>query len=131
MLDPKTRILIVDDMLIMRKQMARICNELGFTDLVEAQDGIQALQLLQNEKPPIGLIISDYDMPKASGFDLFKRIHGDTLLGSLPFIMVALEAEQHVVVDALKAGVHGYLLKPFNAEDLKKKLEEIQRKRKQ
>lgn len=128
MFNPKTRILIVDDMLTLRKQVARLCGELGFTDIVEGTDGINALQLIQHEKPPIGLVISDYDMPNANGLDLFKRIHSDTRFNKLPFIMMALEAEQHVVVDAIKAGINGYLIKPFSKDDLKQKLDDIQKK---
>ncbi|MBS1958837.1 MAG: response regulator [Bdellovibrionales bacterium] len=128
MFNPKTRILIVDDMQTIRKQVAKLCNELGFTEIVEGADGINALQLIQHEKPPIGLVISDYDMPNANGLDLFKRIHSDTRFNKLPFILMALEAEQNVVVDALKAGIGGYLLKPFNKDDLQKKLEELQKK---
>lgn len=128
MFDSKTRILVVDDMAIMRKQIVRLCNGLGYTDIVEATDGVQALQLIQNAKPPIGLVIADYDMPNANGLDLFKRIHGDTRFGKLPFILMALEAEQSVVVEAIKAGINGYLLKPFSAEDLKTRLDSLQKK---
>lgn len=127
MFDSKSRILVVDDMVIMRKQIIRFCNALGYQDVVEAADGVQALQVLQQSKPPVGLVISDYDMPNANGFDLFKRIHGDSRFGKLPFILMALEAEQDIVVDAIKAGINGYLLKPFSAEDLKARLESLQK----
>ena len=125
MFDAKTRILVVDDMLIMRKQIVRLCNEIGFMDVLEAKDGAQALQVLQNEKPLINLVISDYDMPNANGLDLFKRIHGDSRFGKIPFLLVALEAERDAVATAVKAGVNGYILKPFSAEDLKTRLEGI------
>jgi two-component system chemotaxis response regulator CheY len=128
MFDSNTRILVVDDMTIMRKQIIRLCNGLGYTDIVEAADGAQALQAIQNEKPPIGLVISDYDMPNGNGLDLFRRIHNDSRFGKLPFILMALEAEQHIVVEAIKAGIKGYLLKPFSAEDLKIRLESLQKK---
>lgn len=127
MLDSNTRILVVDDMVTLRKQVIRLCSELGFMDVVEAADGAQAWQLIQQSKPPVGLIISDYDMPNANGFDLFKRIRGDARFNQLPFILMALEAEQSIVVDAIKAGISGYLLKPFNAEDLKARIESIKK----
>ena len=128
MFDPKTRILIVDDMLIMRKQIARVCNELGFLDLIEATDGVTALQLIQNEKPGFGLVITDYDMPKANGLDLFKRIRNDTRFGRIPFLFLALEAEEILLTEAIKSGASDCLLKPFNAEELKDKLNEIHKK---
>jgi two-component system chemotaxis response regulator CheY len=128
MFDTNTRILIVDDMMTMRKLVGKICKELGFSNLVEASDGIQAWEQIQNASPPIGLIISDWNMPNCSGLDLVKRLRGDSRFGRTPFLMVTAESEQSQVVEALKAGVDNYVVKPFSAATLTEKLTAIHKK---
>lgn len=128
MFDSNTRILIVDDMMTMRKLVGKICKELGFSNLVEASDGIQAWEQIQNASPPIGLIISDWNMPNCSGLDLVKRLRSDSRFGKTPFLMVTAESEQSQVVEALKAGVDNYVVKPFSAATLTEKLTAIHKK---
>ncbi len=128
MFDPKTRILIVDDMMTMRKLVGKVCKELGFTDLTEASDGAKAWEAISSASPPFGLVISDWNMPGTSGLDLLKRVRGDSKYGQLPFVMVTAEAEQHQIVEAVKVGVSNYLVKPFTAEALKEKLEAVHKK---
>ena len=65
MFDPKTRLLVIDDMMTMRKLVAKICKELGFTDVQEASDGVKAWDIITTTNPPIGLIISDWNTPPA------------------------------------------------------------------
>ncbi len=128
MFDPKTRLLVVDDMLTMRKLVSKVCKELGFTDITEAEDGAKAWEVIQAANPPIGLIISDWNMPNCSGLDFLKRVRGAGKYGKTPFIMVTAEAEQHQVVEALKAGVSNYVVKPFTADQLKDKIEAVHKK---
>jgi two-component system chemotaxis response regulator CheY len=128
MFDPKTKILIVDDMMTMRKLVGKVCKELGFTDLSEASDGAKAWEAIASASPPFGLVISDWNMPGTSGLDLLKRVRGDSRYGKLPFVMVTAEAEQHQIVEAIKAGVSNYLVKPFTADALKEKLEAVHKK---
>jgi two-component system chemotaxis response regulator CheY len=128
MFDANTRILIVDDMMTMRKLVGKICKELGFTNLAEASDGIQAWEQIQSANPPIGLIISDWNMPNCSGIDLVKRLRSDSRFGKTPFLMVTAESEQAQVVEALKAGVDNYVVKPFSAATLTEKLTAIHKK---
>ncbi len=129
MFDLSTKVLVVDDMMTMRKLVGKVCKEIGFTNLVEAADGIQAWEVIQNSSPPIGLIISDWNMPNCSGLDLVKRVRSDGRFGKTPFLMVTAEAEQHQVVEALKSGVDNYVVKPFSAPILTEKLESIHKKR--
>jgi two-component system chemotaxis response regulator CheY len=126
--DPKTRVLIVDDMMTMRKLVGKSCKELGFTDLTEAPDGIKAWEAIAAANPPFGLIISDWNMPNCTGLDLLKRVRGDGRYGKTPFLMVTAEAEQHQIMEAVKAGVSNYVIKPFTAETLKEKLEAVHKK---
>lgn len=128
MFDLKTRVLIVDDMMTMRKLVGKVCKEIGFTDLTEASDGAMAWESINKASPPFGLVISDWNMPNCTGLDLLKRVRGDSRFSKLPFVMVTAEAEQHQLVEALKAGVSNYVIKPFTADSLKEKLEAVHKK---
>ena len=128
MFDVSTRLLIVDDMMTMRKLVAKVCKELGFTDITEASDGAKGWEAINNASPPIGLVISDWNMPNTTGLDLLKRVRSDSRFGKLPFVMVTAEAEQHQIVEAVKAGVSNYVVKPFTADTLKEKLETVHKK---
>jgi two-component system chemotaxis response regulator CheY len=122
MLDPTTRFLIVDDMSLIRTQLSKLLNQLGYHDIIEASDGAKAIEAIQHAKPPIGVIISDLEMPGATGMDLLKRLRADSRFHGTPFIMMLLEAEQPALADALKIGISGYLLKPFNLDILRETL---------
>ncbi len=128
MFDLKTKVLVVDDMMTMRKLVSKVCKDIGFTDLVEAADGALAWQAISSANPPVGLIISDWNMPNSTGLDLLKRVRGDQKTKSIPFIMVTAEAEKHQIVEALQAGVTNYVIKPFTADGLKEKLEQAHKK---
>ena len=128
MFDPKTRVLVVDDMSTMRKIVIKILKELGFTDFTEAADGTLAWQAIKDAPTPFGLIISDWNMPNCSGIDLLKRIRQDQKLKKTPFVLVTAEAESKQVAEALKAGVDQYVVKPFNKEALQSKLESVHKK---
>jgi two-component system chemotaxis response regulator CheY len=129
MFDTQIKVLVVDDMMTMRKLVSKICKEVGFQNLMEAGDGIQAWEAIQSSNPPIGLVISDWNMPNCSGLDLVKRIRADSRFKNTPFLMVTAEAEQHQVVEAIKAGVDNYVVKPFGKDQLIEKLEAVHKKR--
>jgi two-component system, chemotaxis family, chemotaxis protein CheY len=128
MFDLNTKILIVDDMMTMRKLVAKACKEIGFTVFEEASDGALAWAKVAEANPPFGLIISDWNMPNSTGLDLLKRVRSDTRMAKVPFILVTAEAEQHQILEAAKAGVSNYVTKPFTAEILKTKLEQVHKK---
>lgn len=121
MFDTKTKILVVDDMLTMRKIVTKILRELGYSDIIEAADGIEAWE--KTKDGTVGLIVSDWNMPNCTGLDLLKRVRADQRLASTPFILVTAEAEGHQVAEAIKSGVDQYVVKPFSKEGLKAKLE--------
>src|SRR4051794_19049436 len=128
MFDFKTKILVVDDMLTMRKIVAKTCKTIGFTDLVEAADGQVAWQILSNPESGIGLVISDWNMPNCTGLELLKRVRADSRLKNLPFVLLTAESEAAQVEEALKAGVDNYIVKPFSGEGLQKKLEDTHKR---
>lgn len=124
MFDLSIKILIVDDMGTMRKLVAKSCSSLGFTNFTEAADGVKAWEALTAPDAQIGLIISDWNMPNCTGIDLLRRVRGDSRYKNLPFILVTAEAEKHQIVEAIQAGVSGYVVKPFTPASLSQKLEE-------
>lgn len=128
MFERTTRILVVDDMSTMRKIIIKNCKEIGFTDFQEAGDGSLAWEVITSSKPPIGLIISDWNMPNCTGLELLKRIRSDSRFKNTPFILVTAEAEQHQIMEAIQSGVDQYLVKPFSKESIAEKLELVYKK---
>lgn len=128
MFDPKTRVLVVDDMMTMRKIVIKNLKDMGFTDIQDAADGNLAFDALSKSNPPIGLIISDWNMPNCSGLDFLKKLRADPKFAKTPFIMLTAEAEKHQIIEAIKSGVTNYMVKPFTADILKQKLEETHKK---
>jgi two-component system, chemotaxis family, chemotaxis protein CheY len=128
MFDLNTRILIVDDMEVMRKLVVKSCKEIGFTDLTEAADGTEGWGAISSANPPFGLVISDWDMPNATGLDLLIRVRREGRFSKLPFIIVTTEAEESQIIEAAKAGVSQYLVKPFTTELLRERIESVHKK---
>lgn len=126
MFDAATRVLIVDDMMTMRKIVAKACKDIGFTDITEAADGQKAWEIMQTSQ--FGLVISDWNMPNCTGIDLLKRVRADGRNKGIPFILLTAESESHQVAEAVKAGVDNYIVKPFTPDLLQKKLEETYKK---
>ncbi len=121
--DPNMKILVVDDFATMRRIIKNILTQLGFKNIIEADDGTTALNVLKSEK--IGLIVSDWNMPKMTGLDLLKAVRADASMADTPFIMVTAEAQQDNIILAVKAKVSQYIVKPFTAETLSEKLNKI------
>ncbi len=122
MLDPRTRIIIVDDMATMRKLVMRLFRELGFSDLLEASDGAKAWQAISSADPEVQLVVSDWNMPTSTGLDLLRRLRRDSRFGALPFVMLGTEADLLKVAEAISAGASHFLLKPFGVDALREVL---------
>ncbi|OPY89787.1 MAG: Chemotaxis protein CheY [Syntrophaceae bacterium PtaU1.Bin231] len=120
------KILIVDDFATMRKVIRNLLKQVGYENILEAEDGVSALRVLKAQK--VDLIISDWNMPNMTGFELLKAVRADADLGKTPFLMVTAEALQDNVVAAVKAGVSNYIVKPFTAEVLNEKISKIMEK---
>jgi len=119
----KMRILVVDDFASMRKIIKGLLKQIGFQNIEEADDGSTALEKLKIGE--FDLVICDWNMPKVPGIEVLKAIRNDPRLKDLPFLMVTAEAKKDNVMEAVKAGVNQYIVKPFTAETLKKKIEKI------
>ncbi len=117
------KVLVVDDFATMRRIVKNILQQLGFTNIEEAEDGKVALSRLQ--EGGIEMVISDWNMPNMMGIDLLRAVRADDNLKELPFLMVTAESQKENVVEAVQAGVSNYIVKPFTAETMEQKLEVI------
>ena len=117
------KVLVVDDFATMRRIVKNILKQLGYNNIVEADDGTTALEILEKEK--VDMIISDWNMPKMTGLDLLKNVRGNAEMADTPFIMVTAEAQQDNIILAVKAKVSQYIVKPFTAETLGEKIDKV------
>lgn len=120
------KVLIVDDFATMRKVIRNLLKQLGYENIVEAEDGVMALDVLKNQA--IDFIISDWNMPNMTGIELLRQVRADEALSKTPFLMVTAESLKENVVEAVKAGVDNYIVKPFTADVLSEKIDQIVKK---
>ena len=121
--DTSLPILIVDDYKTMIRIIRNLLKQLGFEDVDEAADGSEALSKMRGRK--YGLVISDWNMEPMTGYELLKEVRSDPSLGKTPFIMVTAESKTENVIAAKKAGVNNYIVKPFNAQTLRSKIDAV------
>ncbi|GFM35262.1 chemotaxis response regulator CheY [Desulfovibrio subterraneus] len=121
--DPSMRVLVVDDFSTMRRIVKNILRQLGFTNIVEADDGTTAWETLNKDK--IEFIISDWNMPNMTGIELLRKVRASEEFSDLPFLMVTAEAQQENIIEAVQAKVSNYIVKPFTAETMKQKIDKI------
>ncbi|QWR78934.1 response regulator [Candidatus Magnetomonas plexicatena] len=117
------KILVVDDFSTMRRIIKNILKQLGYEKIEEAEDGEQAFTKLKNGE--FDFLITDWNMPNVTGLELLKRVRADAKLKALPVLLVTAEAEKEQVIEAVKAGVNNYVIKPFTADVLREKLDKI------
>ena len=117
------QVLIVDDYNTMRRILRNLLGQIGFISVEEAEDGVGGLKKMRERN--IGLVISDWNMSPVSGLEFLKEVRNDALLKETPFIMITAESKTENVVAAKAAGVSNYIVKPFNADTLKKKHEAV------
>ena len=117
------RFLIVDDFSTMRRIMRKFLNDLGYMDVTEAEDGSTALRILKQGN--IDFLVTDWNMPGMPGIELLKAARADPSLANLRVLMVTAEDKRQQIVEAIHAGVNGYLVKPFTAEALKERIDQV------
>lgn len=123
MVDVNMKFLVVDDFSTMRRIVRNLLKELGFTNVQEAEDGVDALNKLRSED--FDFVVSDWNMPNMTGIDLLRAIRADAALKHLPVLMVTAEAKRENIIEAAQAGASGYVVKPFTAGTLDEKLQKI------
>ena len=117
------RVLVVDDFSTMRRIIKNILRQLGFNNIIEADDGSTAWEIINKEK--IDFVISDWNMPKMPGIELLRKVRGSEEFAATPFLMVTAEAQQENIIEAVQAKVSNYIVKPFTAETLGQKIDKI------
>lgn len=122
-LDTSIPVLVVDDYKTMIRIIRNLLKQLGFEDVDEAADGTEALGKMKERR--YGLVISDWNMEPMTGYELLKQVRSDSSLSKTPFIMVTAESKTENVIAAKKAGVNNYIVKPFNAQTLKGKIDAV------
>ena len=116
-------ILVVDDYNTMVRIIRNLLRQLGFENVDAAPDGSAALAKLRTNK--YSLVISDWNMEPMTGYELLKQMRADPQLNATPFIMVTAESKTENVIAAKQAGVNNYIVKPFNADTLKSKVQAV------
>ncbi len=116
-------VLIVDDYKTMLRIIRNLLKQIDFHNVEEASDGSEALAKLHSGD--YGLIISDWNMAPMTGLELLQAVRADNRLRATPFIMITAESKADNVVAAKQAGVSNYIVKPFNAETLREKIEKV------
>jgi two-component system, chemotaxis family, chemotaxis protein CheY len=122
-IDMSMPVLVVDDYNTMIRIIRNLLKQLGFEDVDDACDGSAALAKMREKR--YGLVISDWNMEPMTGYELLKEVRADPGLNKTPFIMVTAESKTENVIAAKKAGVNNYIVKPFNAQTLKTKIEAV------
>lgn len=122
-IDLSIPVLVVDDYATMIRIIRNLLKQIGFDNIDTASSGLDALNMMKEKK--YGLVISDWNMKGMTGFDLLKVVRSDPNLATTPFIMVSVESKTENVIAAKRAGANNFIIKPFNAATLKRKIEEV------
>ena len=122
-IDHSMPVLVVDDYTTMVRIIRNLLKQLGFVEIDEANDGQAALAKMRERK--YGLVISDWNMEPMTGYDLLQQVRADEQLADTPFIMITAESKTENVIAAKRAGVSNYIVKPFNAQTLKAKIDAV------
>ena len=116
-------VMVVDDFATMRRIIRKIMKDLEFKEVIEAENGAEAFELLKTNK--VDVIVSDWNMPTMTGLELMKRVRADERFKSLPFLLVTAEAQKANIIEAIQAKVSNYVVKPFTPAALAEKLAKI------
>jgi two-component system chemotaxis response regulator CheY len=123
MAEQNLRFLVVDDFSTMRRIVRNLLKELGYSNVEEAEDGVDALNKLRTGQ--FDFVVSDWNMPNMDGLEMLKQIRADAVLSKMPVLMVTAEAKKENIIAAAQAGANGYVVKPFTAATLDEKLTKI------
>ena len=120
--------LVVDDFATMRKIVKNVLRQINITNVAEAEDGKVALDILKRDPADFELIVSDWIMPVMTGIDFLKACKEDDAIRNIPFVMVTAEAQKDSVLEAIKAGVDNYIVKPFTPDKLQEAIQKARAK---
>jgi two-component system chemotaxis response regulator CheY len=117
------RIMTVEDSATMRRIIKNTLKRLGYEDVIEAENGQVALAKLATDK--VDFVITDWSMPEMNGLDFILEVRKNDATRKLPVLMITTVAEREDIITALQAGVNSYIVKPFDADTLKAKIEQV------
>ena len=123
MINTEIKILIVDDLPVMRKIITHQLKQAGFENMMIASSAIDAMEMLQKEN--FDLVLSDWKMPDKDGLELLEDMRKDTSLAKIPFIIITSEGGEESVRKAINAGAASYIVKPLSANILENKIYEV------
>jgi len=115
------RFLVVDDSTTMRRIIINTLNKVGYTDCAEASNGREGVERLA--MTTVDMVITDWNMPEMSGIEFIRSVRSNAATKDLPVLMVTTNAAKDDIVEALRAGVNSYVVKPFTPETIKEKIE--------
>ena len=118
------KLLVCDDSVTMRRIVLNSLKNIGYESFVEAQDGKEALAKLATD-PSINFLITDWNMPVMSGLELTRAIRAHENFSKIPILMVTTRGVKEDIIEALQAKVNNYVVKPFNPQTLKEKIDQI------
>ncbi|MDE7315349.1 MAG: response regulator [Mucispirillum sp.] len=113
-------IITVDDSSTMRRIIKNTLQKLGFETILEAGNGVEALEVMSKNK--IDMIVTDWNMPEMDGLTFVKAVRAKDEYKDLPILMITTEAAKEDILTALRSGVNNYVVKPFTPETLQEKV---------
>ncbi len=117
------KVLFAEDSPTMRRIILNTLNKIGLKDVIEAENGVDALEKLNGQ--PIDIVLTDWNMPEMNGEELVIKLRSDPKYAKTPILMVTTRGMKEDVLTAIKHGVNGYIVKPFSPEKLKLKITEL------
>ena len=117
------KIITVDDSATMRRIIKNSLKAIGYNDVIEAEHGQVGLAKIQNEG--VDFVITDWSMPVMTGLELVHALRQNPLTKALPILMVTAVGQKEEIVQAVGAGLNGYIVKPFEAETLHQKIKQV------
>jgi len=118
------KILSVDDSKTVRAAVRNIVEVIG-VELLEAEDGLEALKVLENHEGNIDLILLDWEMPNMNGYEFLRQVKKDERFRSIPVIMLTTVSQKEKMIEAIRAGANQYITKPFTSETLLTKIVQV------
>ncbi len=119
------KVLLIDDSLTMRKMQEKVLNDMGITNIVEAEDGMEGMEKLKSHEYKFDLALLDLNMPKMDGMEMLKLVKQTYEAHAIPVIICSSVSDKEKIMEAIKIGADNYLVKPFQPEDLRKKIEAV------
>jgi two-component system, chemotaxis family, chemotaxis protein CheY len=117
------KVLVVDDQNSVRQMTRMTLEQIGVRHIHEAENGVKAMDTASMQ--PLDLIISDYNMPEMDGLGFLRAVRGHPSARRIPFILVTGRGDRELVVKAAQAGANNYVVKPFTADILRSKIEQV------